>query len=307
MNAETATVMNLPAPPAVQSLAAWSERDTFELALRKAKVYAASTLVPAQYQDNIPNCLIAMNMAKRIGSDELQTMQNLYIVQGKPGWSGQFLIATFNQCGKFTALRFEWRGQQGDKDWACRAFATEKATGEKIHGSWVSWKMVEAEGWNKKSGSKWLTMPDQMFMYRAAAFLVRTHAPEIAMGLQTVEELRDVIDIEAEPAPTKAAALASVLQARMAPAQPEVPATARPVADPPPPLALEPDLLPAEPVKPAKAAKGGGPSYPEVRAMLEKAADAEALETAGSLISSLPQQFRGELYDLAKARKEALA
>lgn len=187
------------------------ERDLFELALRKSKVYASSTLVPMQYQDSIPNCLIALNMAKRIGADELMVMQNLHVVNGKPGWSGQFLIATFNQCGRFTSMRFEWQGVQSTKDWGCRAYATERATGEKIVGAWVNWKMVDGEGWAAKKGSKWLTMPEQMFLYRAAAFLVRAYAPEIAMGLQTVEELRDIVDATPEtPATTSGNVVESI-------------------------------------------------------------------------------------------------
>lgn len=42
-------------------------------------------------------------------------------------------------------------------------------------------------------------MPELMLRYRAAAWFVRAHAPEIAMGLQTVEEVRDaVINVEPE-------------------------------------------------------------------------------------------------------------
>ena len=35
-------------------------------------------------------------------------------------------------------------------------------------------------------------MPDQMLRYRAAAWLIRTTAPEISMGLQTADEIIDV-------------------------------------------------------------------------------------------------------------------
>ena len=35
-------------------------------------------------------------------------------------------------------------------------------------------------------------MPDQMLRYRAAAWLIRTTAPEISMGLQTTDEIIDV-------------------------------------------------------------------------------------------------------------------
>jgi hypothetical protein len=51
--------------------------------------------------------------------------------------------------------------------------------------------MANKEGWTKKSGSKWLTMPDQMLIYRAAAFWQRAYAPEISMGFLTKEEIED--------------------------------------------------------------------------------------------------------------------
>lgn len=168
----------------------------FELMQRAAKAFAASTLVPQQFQGNVPNCLIALEMSTRIGASPLLVAQNLYIVHGRPGWSAKFLIATFNQCGKFSALRYEWQGKKGEKRWGCRAWATEKATGERIQSAWITWELVDAEGWNKKAGSKWLTMPEQMFMYRAAAWLVNTHAPEISMGLNTADEMTDVYDAE---------------------------------------------------------------------------------------------------------------
>jgi len=63
----------------------------------------------------------------------------------------------------------------------------------------VTWKMVNAEGWASKNGSKWKTMADQMFIYRAAAFWQRAYAPELGMGLITTEELGDVIDVRQTP------------------------------------------------------------------------------------------------------------
>jgi hypothetical protein len=54
-----------PAMPALaQPPTIMNERDAFELAVRKAKVYAQSTLVPQQYQNNPANCMIALNMAR---------------------------------------------------------------------------------------------------------------------------------------------------------------------------------------------------------------------------------------------------
>ncbi|MDK6077911.1 hypothetical protein [Massilia varians] len=167
----------------------------FDLMQRVSKAFASSTLVPQQYQNNIPNCMIALNLAQRLKADELMVMQNLYIVHGNPGWSSKFLIASVNTCGRFSALRYEWRGTEGQGDFGCRAWAIERESGERLDGAWVDWNMVRAEGWDKKNGSKWKTMPQQMFIYRAASFWQRAYAPEISMGLSTAEELQDVIDV----------------------------------------------------------------------------------------------------------------
>lgn len=167
---------------------------SFELMQRVAKGFSASELVPKQFQGNIANCMIALDMADRIGASPLMIMQSLYIVHGTPSWAAKFLIATVNACGRFTSLRYEWKGKPGESDYGCRAWAIEKSTGERLDGIWVTWQMVKTEGWDSRNGSKWKTMPDQMFVYRAATFWQRAYAPELAMGLSTSEEVEDVYD-----------------------------------------------------------------------------------------------------------------
>ena len=178
--------------PAVR--AGFFDLQSFELIQRVSKAFASSDLVPKQYQGNLANCMIAMDMAQRIGANPLMVMQNLYIVHGTPGWSSKFLIATINACGRYSSLRYEWKGKLGEADYGCRAWAVERETGERLDGIWVTWAMVRAEGWDSKNGSKWKTMPDQMFVYRSAAFWQRAYAPELGMGLQTAEEIGDVFD-----------------------------------------------------------------------------------------------------------------
>lgn len=177
------------------AVAGFFNQQGFELLQRVAKAFASSELVPKQYQGNMPNCMIAMDLANRIGANPLMVMQNLYVVHGTPTWSSKFLVATINACGRFSSLRYEWKGEAGQSDYGCRAWAIERETGEKLYGTWVTWAMVNAEGWANKNGSKWKTMPDQMFTYRSAAFWQRAYAPEIGMGLQTAEEAHDIIDM----------------------------------------------------------------------------------------------------------------
>lgn len=171
-----------------QSISAFASDSSFETAQRMAKALASSNIVPKEYQGNIPNVLVAMELANRTGASVLQVMQSVHIIQGRPSWSSAFLIATVNASGRFTPIRYEWQGEAGKDSWGCRAVAQDKASGEVLEGSWITWGMAKAEGWVGKSGSKWKTMPEHMFKFRAAAFWTREYAPEIAMGMLTAEE-----------------------------------------------------------------------------------------------------------------------
>lgn len=170
----------------------------FESLQRMARLFNKSSLVPTAFQGdaNIGNSAIALDMAIRMRANPLMVMQNLYIVHGRPAWSAQFLIATLNQCGRFSSIRYEFQGEEGKDDWGCRAVATELATGEKLAGPLITIGLAKKEGWFGKNGSKWQTMPELMLRYRAASWFVRAYAPEIAMGLKTADEVQDTFDLE---------------------------------------------------------------------------------------------------------------
>jgi hypothetical protein len=161
----------------------------FAHAQRVAIMLSQSNLIPKEYQGNVQNTMIALEMANRIGASPLMVMQNLYIVHGKPSWSSTFIIAALNSCGRFSPLRFEIGGD-GD-DYGCTAWTYGKE-GEKLIGPKVTLKMVKAEGWLDRAGSKWKTMPDLMFRYRSAAFFGRLYAPDILMGMHAMEEVIDM-------------------------------------------------------------------------------------------------------------------
>jgi len=174
---------------------AYQATKTFEIQQRMAQMYVTSTIVPDTYRGNIGNCVIAIDMAQRMHANPLMVMQNLYIVHGNPAWSSKFLISCINMCGRFTPLRYQFCGKKGTPQYGCRAYAYERADKEHkepLCSVWITMEMAEREGWTKKQGSKWLTMPDQMLIYRAAAFWSRAYAPEISMGFLTKEEAEDV-------------------------------------------------------------------------------------------------------------------
>lgn len=171
--------------------------NSFELIQSVAKVFCNSTIAPETFrgEKNFGNCVIAVEMAKRMNVSPLLLMQNMYIVHGNPAFSSKFLISTFNMCGRYSSIKYRETGKRGTPTWGCVAYTTEKATGEIVEGPEVTIAMANAEGWSAKSGSKWKTMPEQMLRYRAAAFMIRTVAPELSMGYLTVDEVHDTINV----------------------------------------------------------------------------------------------------------------
>jgi hypothetical protein len=170
-----------------------TETQAFELVQRQANMLAKSTLVPKEFQGNLSNCAIALNIASRLGADPFMVIQNIDIIHGRPSFRATFLIAMVNASGRFTPLQFRMSGE-GDKR-ACVAFAKDKESGEIVEGTEITMAMAKAEGWSTKSGSKWLTMPEQMLRYRAAAFFARIYAPDITLGMQTSEEMQDIAPV----------------------------------------------------------------------------------------------------------------
>lgn len=174
-------------------MSAFSTKESFEHIQRVATMFSKSDMIPKRYINNVGNCVIALEMANRMGTNILMVMQNLDIIQGKPGWSTKFLIATLNACGKFSPIRYEEDEKNGGR---VRAVAIDKHSNELLKGAWVSMEMAKAEGWVDKSGSKWKTMPELMMRYRAASFFTNQFAPEVSMGLQTVEEIIDITPLQ---------------------------------------------------------------------------------------------------------------
>lgn len=188
-----------------RAISAFSGQAAFETAQRMARALASSSLVPTAYQNNIPNTLIAMELANRIGCSVLMAMQSLAVVHGKPTWEAKFLIGTVNVSGQFSKIRYRWEGTPGKDDWGCRAWARDLETKEECVGPLVTIGIAKREGWYERKGSKWQTIPELMLCYRSATWWSRLFCPELGLGMQTREEIIDthgelVSDTTATPA-----------------------------------------------------------------------------------------------------------
>lgn len=236
---------NLPAIHPAQTQVTFNFFDPvqFETMQRVCKLFSSSELVPDMYRTDLTpnkdgkptnpenkamaNCMIAIEMAQRIGASPLMIMQNMVIIYGRPSWSSKFLVATVNTCGRFEPLKYritnlgkvgkvslteyvwnnttkkkepktsEYDGTQID-NLQCIAYTTAKGSDEVLESAPIDIRLAIQEGWYTKAGSKWQSMTRQMLMYRAASFWTNAYAPELSMGMKTDDEIRDIIDVDYE-------------------------------------------------------------------------------------------------------------
>lgn len=191
--------------------ATFLDGERFNQMWRVASLFAKSQLVPQHFRGKVEDCFIACNMAIRLGVDPFMFMQNTYVVHGKPGMEAKLAIALINTSGIFDGgLKYERiGGDASKKDYKARVYAIRKDNGERVDGPWIDWGIVTKEGWDRKDGSKWMTIPGLMFDYRAATWFGRLYCPERLMGMQTADEIEDVAP--ARPVPSRTITASSAI------------------------------------------------------------------------------------------------
>lgn len=176
----------------------FSDPEAFQKLFNIGKMFASSSLVPQTYQGKPMDCTIACDMANRMNVSPMFVMQNLYVVKGKPQWSGQACMSMIKASPLFKNVKPVYTGQRNTDNWGCYISAIRKEDCEEVHGTEVTIQMAKNEGWYSKKDkygnetSKWQTMPELMLAYRAAAFFARVHIPNSLMGFSVEGEAEDI-------------------------------------------------------------------------------------------------------------------
>ena len=176
----------------ISQLGTFANLENFKEIYDIGKMFASSTLVPQAYQGKSMDCTIAVDMANRMDVSPMFVMQNLYIVRGKPTWSGQACMSMIKANPNFKNVKHVYTGEKGTDSWGCYVQATRVDDSEIVKGAEVTIKMAKDEDWYNKAGSKWKTMPELMLAYRSSAFFARVHIPNALMGCTVEGEVEDV-------------------------------------------------------------------------------------------------------------------
>lgn len=202
----------------------FSTPEALKHAFQIGTMFAKSGLVP---KDLTPEaCVVCISMAREMRVSALMLMQNVFFVHGTAGWKTPWIIARANTSGAF-ANNINWRSTGEGDELSVTAYV-ERTDGQEAS-STVDMRMAKIEEWGKGT-RKYQSMPEHMLEFRAAAFLIRKHCPQVLFGMYTREELESIPEDELRVISTTAKITAADL--------PKAKLTDAPIlADPP-----EPDL-----------------------------------------------------------------
>lgn len=187
------------------------------------------------YNRAIANATAAVLHGLSLGWDPLVSLQQVYVIHGRPGLYAKAMVALVQSHGHEV-----WVEDLSDS----RAVVCGRRKGiEHVERVTITMDMAKKAKWT--SNAKYQETPQDMLWARAAARVCDRIASDVLKGIASVEEINDTIHVEA----TVGTGTHTVIPPRRR-AAPERPQTALPAATAP-----EPPLEPETPAQPQPAAR----------------------------------------------------
>lgn len=190
----------------------FEDPSTYKAKMEIASALSRTPFVPESFRGKAEDCLVALDMAGRLGLNPLAVFPDIYVIDNRASFSSKFLIALVNRSGRFSRIRFEegidgevectfsgWGDARGQRrtwkekvpNYYSIATFKELSSGEVFTSPRIDMKFAEKNGWVQKNGSKWQTMPQIMCRYRSASILIKSTCPEIVMGMEWADDIQD--------------------------------------------------------------------------------------------------------------------
>ncbi len=154
-------------------------------AMEYAKMIAGSDLVPKDYKGKEGNCLIGMQFGAELGLPALQALQNIAVINGKPGIYGDLGKALLLSKG----FKIEERDIPEIKKLGIAWCKVTRPSGQATERTFAMEDAKTAKLWGREG--PWTTYPYRMMAWRAFWWAARDAAADVLKGIGGVEELMD--------------------------------------------------------------------------------------------------------------------
>lgn len=147
---------------------------------------AGTDMVPADYKGKPGNAAAAILYGAELGLNPIQSLQQIFVVQGKPAIYARTAVALVKRHG----ILVETMSSTND---SVTVRATDPRTGQVEESTW---DIGRAEQAKYTSNAKYKTDPQAMLYAKAAMEVCRKIAPDILLGIPYA---REELDLEAAP------------------------------------------------------------------------------------------------------------
>lgn len=177
-----------------------AEAQQLDAYIRNAEKLAGASLLPAQYQRQPANILLAIQTGAPLGFTAMQSIHGIHVIKGKPTMSADMTAAAVRRAGH--KLRIT-----GDDTHAVAVLIRSDDPEFEYR---CEWTLDRAKKAGLLGNDTWAKYPAAMLRARAITEVARAGASEALYGVvYTPEELGAEVDedgavIAAEPAPTPA-------------------------------------------------------------------------------------------------------
>lgn len=151
-----------------------------EAAAKLANALCNTDMVPKQYKGKPDDGAAAILYGAELGMNPIQSLQNVMVINGKPGVEARTMVALLNRKG-YTVETVE----TSDRSVTVRGTAPNGRVEES------TWTIDRAATAGYTSNQLYKKIPQQMLYAKAATEVCRKLAPEVLMGIAySTEELR---------------------------------------------------------------------------------------------------------------------
>lgn len=159
--------------------------------LQFSKVAVASGILSPAFMrapDPVAAAFVALQLGAEVGLSPMASLQNIAVINGKPGLYGPAMLAVVEASGKLEDIDEGVAGEGPER----HAWCTVQRVGRKPRTFRFSMEDAKKAKLTGKTGP-WTEYPDRMLLARARTFALRDVFPDVLAGLhQSVEELQDI-------------------------------------------------------------------------------------------------------------------
>lgn len=169
-------------------------------AMEMAKLMASSIMMPPYLRGKPADCFAVLSQSARWGLDPFAVASKSYFVNDRMAYEAQLVIAVLNTSGVLRGrLDIQW--ERTDTDLICTVTGTLKTDDrpKQVQQGMASIKV--------KNSPLWAAAPQQQLGYYTSRMWARLFAPEVLLGVYTVDEIQDMgvenARVAAPAAPTR--------------------------------------------------------------------------------------------------------